>query len=379
MAGAESQDLLQTPLNDTHIAWGGRMVGFAGYAMPVQYKGIVDEHNHTRNAASLFDVSHMGQVAVKGADHDTTARALESLMPGDLVGLKPGEMRYTLLLNDAGGIEDDLIVTRPSEAGTDGTLLIVFNAGRKDHDVAIVRKALGDKLDIETYFDSKALLALQGPKATDVLSRYCDLPQKLSFMNAAAATIDGIDVYVSRAGYTGEDGFELSVAKEDAVKLAELLVSNDEVEPAGLGARDSLRLEAGLCLYGHDMDDQRDPISAGLIFAIGKGRRVEGGFPGAAKIQKLIADGVTEKRVGILFEGRMPVREGADIVDENGNPIGKVTSGTFGPTIGSPVAFAYVPKEKAKIGTELTAIVRGKPAKGKVTKLPFTPANYVRL
>lgn len=379
MAGAESQDLLQTPLHDTHIAWGGRMVGFAGYAMPVQYKGIVDEHNHTRNEASLFDVSHMGQVAVKGADHDTTARALESLMPGDLVGLKPGEMRYTLLLNDNGGIEDDLIVTRPSEAGTDGTLLIVFNAGRKDHDVSILREKLGDKLEIETFFDSKALLALQGPKAKDVLSRYCDLPQKLSFMNAAAATIDGIDVYVSRAGYTGEDGFELSVANENAAKLAELLVGNDEVEPAGLGARDSLRLEAGLCLYGHDMDDQRDPISAGLIFAIGKGRRVEGGFPGASKIQKLIADGVAEKRVGILFEGRMPVREGADIVDENGTPIGKVTSGTFGPTIGSPVAFAYVPAEKAKIGTELTAIVRGKPAKGTVTKLPFTPANYVRL
>lgn len=379
MAGADTSTLLQTPLHNTHLEWGGRMVSFAGYAMPVQYKGIVDEHNHTRNAASLFDVSHMGQVAVKGADHETAARALESLMPGDLVGLKPGEMRYTLLLNDKGGIEDDLIVTRPAEAGTDGTLLIVFNAGRKDHDVAILNAALGDKLAIETFFDSKALLALQGPTAAKVLSRYCDLPQKLSFMNAAAATIEGIDVYVSRAGYTGEDGFELSVANEEAEKLAKLLVSNEEVEPAGLGARDSLRLEAGLCLYGHDMDDQRDPISAGLIFAIGKARRAEGGFPGAAKIQALIADGVAEKRVGILFEGRMPVREGADIVDESGNPIGKVTSGTFGPTIGSPVAFAYVPAEKAKMGTELTAIVRGKPAKGTVTKLPFTPANYVRL
>ncbi|MGJ8529755.1 glycine cleavage system aminomethyltransferase GcvT [Maritalea sp.] len=378
MAGASTENLFTTPLNDTHIAWGGRMVGFAGYSMPVQYKGLIAEHEHTRSAASLFDVSHMGQVVVTGPDHETTARALETLMPGDLVGLKPGEMRYTLLLNDKGCIEDDLIVTRPGEEGTDGMLMIVFNAGRKDHDVAILRENLDPSLKIETFWD-KALVALQGPKAADVLARYCDLPSKLSFMNAAATTIEGMDVYVSRSGYTGEDGFELSVDANNAVKLAELLVSNDEVEPAGLGARDSLRLEAGLCLYGHDMDDQRDPISAGLIFAIGKGRRVEGGFPGASAIQKIIKDGAREKRSGIRFEGRMPVREGAEIVDADGNKIGVVTSGTFGPTIGAPVAFAYVPAELAKIGTELTATVRGKAVKGVVEKLPFTPANYVRL
>lgn len=378
MAGAQTENLQTTPLNDTHIGWGGRMVGFAGYSMPVQYKGVIAEHEQTRSSASLFDVSHMGQVIVTGPDHETTAQALESLMPGDLVGLNPGEMRYTLLLNDEGGIEDDLIVTRPGEEGTDGVLMIVFNAGRKDHDVAILREKLDPSLEIETFWD-KALMALQGPKAADVLARYCDLPSKLSFMNAAATTIEGMEVYVSRSGYTGEDGFELSVAADDAVKLAELLVGNDEVEPAGLGARDSLRLEAGLCLYGHDMDDKRDPISAGLIFAIGKGRRVEGGFPGASVIQKIIKDGATQKRAGIRFEGRMPVREGAEIVDADGNKIGVVTSGTFGPTIGAPVAFGYVPAELAKLGTELTAMVRGKPVKGTVEKLPFTPANYVRL
>lgn len=378
MASENQEDLLKTPLYDTHTGWGGRMVGFAGYAMPVQYKGVIAEHEQTRTAASLFDVSHMGQVVITGPDHETTARALETLMPGDLAGLKPGEMRYTLLLNDEGGIEDDLIVTRPGEAGTDGVLMIVFNAGRKDHDVAILRQNLDPNLKIETFWD-KALMALQGPKAGDVLARYCDLPSKLSFMNAAATTIEGMDVYVSRSGYTGEDGFELSVDAENAVKLAELLVSNDEVEPAGLGARDSLRLEAGLCLYGHDMDDKRDPISAGLIFAIGKGRRVEGGFAGAATVQKIIKDGATEKRVGIKFTGRLPVREGAQIVDDAGNQIGIVTSGTFGPTIGAPVAFAYVPAELAKLGTELTAMVRGKAVTGVVEKLPFTPANYVRL
>lgn len=378
MAAASTETLLNTPLYDTHVQWGGRMVGFAGYAMPVQYKGVIAEHEQTRTAASLFDVSHMGQVIVTGSDHETTARALETLMPGDLVGLNPGEMRYTLLLNDEGGIEDDLIVTRPAEDGTDGVLMIVFNAGRKDHDVAILRDKLDSSIKIETFWD-KALMALQGPKAADVLARYCDLPSKLSFMNAAATTIEGMDVYVSRSGYTGEDGFELSVSTDDAVKLAELLVSNDEVEPAGLGARDSLRLEAGLCLYGHDMDDKRDPISAGLIFAIGKGRRVEGGFAGASVVQKIIKDGASEKRVGVKFEGRLPVREGAEIVDENGAKIGVVTSGTFGPTIGAPVAFAYVPADKAALGTELTAMVRGKPVKGVVEKLPFTPANYVRL
>lgn len=378
MAAASTETLLNTPLYDTHVQWGGRMVGFAGYAMPVQYKGVIAEHEQTRTAASLFDVSHMGQVIVTGPDHETTARALETLMPGDLVGLNPGEMRYTLLLNDEGGIEDDLIVTRPAEDGTDGVLMIVFNAGRKDHDVAILRDKLDSSIKIETFWD-KALMALQGPKAAEVLARYCDLPSKLSFMNAAATTIEGMDVYVSRSGYTGEDGFELSVSADDAVKLAELLVSNDEVEPAGLGARDSLRLEAGLCLYGHDMDDKRDPISAGLIFAIGKGRRVEGGFAGAPVVQKIIKDGASEKRVGVKFEGRLPVREGAEIVDENGARIGVVTSGTFGPTIGAPVAFAYVPADKAALGTELTAMVRGKPVKGVVEKLPFTPANYVRL
>jgi len=372
------EDLKYTPLHDLHVSLGGRMVGFGGYSLPVQYKGIVAEHTHTRESASLFDVSHMGQVTVDGPDHATTIAALETLMPGDLLSLDPGEMRYTVLLNEQGGIEDDLIVTRPAaDQVPDGTMFIVVNAATKHHDLAVMEQALGDTLTF-TLHDERALIAIQGPKAADVLGRHSDCVNKLIFMQATPTKIGGIDCHVSRSGYTGEDGFEISVANDDATKLAELLLAEPELEPAGLGARDSLRLEAGLCLYGHDMDARIDPVTAGLLFAIGKRRRTEGGFAGAEKVLKILGDGATQKRIGIVFDGRMPVREGAELVDQNGQTIGRITSGGFSPTLQAPIAMGYVPKPMAEIGASITAIVRGKPVSGTITKMPFVPQNYVR-
>ncbi|VAW22697.1 Aminomethyltransferase (glycine cleavage system T protein) [hydrothermal vent metagenome] len=367
-----------TALYDLHLSQGGRMVDFAGYSLPVQFKGIVAEHNHTREHASVFDVSHMGQVSVTGPDFLTTAQALETLLPGAISTLKPGAMRYTVLLNDDGGIEDDLIVTRPGDAQLPaGTMLIVFNAARKYHDLALFENALGDKLKFELH-ENKSLLALQGPEAGAVLAQLCDAPEKLAFMQTTTCEIDGIECRISRAGYTGEDGFEISVGNQFAQKIAQKLYEDARVEPAGLGARDSLRLEAGLCLYGHDMNEHIDPISAGLLFAIGKKRRELGGFAGAERVLEILAEGPQTRRVGIIFEGRMPVREGAPIVDEEGHEIGHVTSGTFGPTIKAPIAMAYVPAEFAREGTKLTALVRNRPVVGTVSKMPFVPANYAR-
>ncbi len=372
---------IKTALFDLHSAQGGRLVDFAGYFLPVQFKGLIDEHNHTRNSASLFDVSHMGQVSVSGADFATASKALETLLPGNLQNLKPGGMRYTVLLNDAGGIEDDLIVTRSDEGGraqAQGICLsIVVNASRKNHDLQLFKTALGDKLKFELHED-RSLLALQGPLAAKILSSFTDAPFKLAFMQTTSSDISGIECQISRCGYTGEDGFEISVASSRATELAKILFSDERVLPAGLGARDSLRLEAGLCLYGHDMNDKIDPVSANIIFAVGKKRRETGGFTGADAVISVLKNGPKMLRVGILFDGRMPVREGADIVDEADKKIGSITSGTFSPTLGSPIAMGYVPASMSAPGTEIVAIVRGRKISGAISNMPFVPQNYAR-
>ena len=378
MADGPQTDLLKTALYDRHVALGGRMVEFSGYALPVQYAGIVAEHTHTRQAASLFDVSHMGQVVVTGPDHATTIAVLEYLTPADLSTLAPGEMRYTVLLNEQGGIEDDLIVTRPAAGqAPDGVMTMVVNAGRKHHDLDWLRRESRHDLDFHLR-DDVSLIALQGPRAAEVLARHAKAPETLGFMQSAPATIAGIPVTISRAGYTGEDGFEFSVANDKALELFDLFLSDPLVEPAGLGARDSLRLEAGLCLYGHDMTEKTDPVSANLLFSIGKRRRTEGGFIGAEAVLSRLSTGAAEKRVGIRFEGRQPVREGAELVDAAGTTIGRVTSGTFAPTAKAPVAMGYVPAGIAREGEAVTAMVRGKPIAGTIVKLPFVPQRYFR-
>ncbi len=378
MANEPETDLLKTALYERHVATGGRIVEFGGYALPVQYKGIVAEHTHTRESASLFDVSHMGQVVVTGPDHDATIAALETLTPADLAALAPGEMRYTVLLNDQGGIEDDLIITRPAQGQEpDGVMYLVVNAARKHHDIALMTAGAPKDVSFDLIED-KALIALQGPKAAEVLAEHSDGVETLGLKNAGPTTIEGIDVNVSRSGYTGEDGFELSVADADAARLFDLLNADPRVEPAGLGARDSLRLEAGLCLYGHDMNDTIDPVTASLIFAVGKRRRAEGGFVGADAVLARIADRPAQKRVGIRFEGRQPVREGAELVDETGAIIGRVTSGTFAPTAQASIAMGYVPAAIAREGEAVTAMVRGKPIAGTIAKMPFVPQRYFR-
>ncbi|MCF6325720.1 MAG: glycine cleavage system aminomethyltransferase GcvT [Devosiaceae bacterium] len=372
---------IKTALFDLHTAQGGRMVDFAGYFLPVQFKGLIDEHNHTRNSASLFDVSHMGQVSVSGADFATASMALETLLPGNLQNLKPGGMRYTVLLNDAGGIEDDLIVTRSDEGGraqAQGICLsIVVNAARKTHDMELFKAALGDRLEFELHED-KSLLALQGPLAAKILANFTDAPHKLAFMQTTSSEIGSIECQISRCGYTGEDGFEISVANSSAAELAKTLYGDERVLPAGLGARDSLRLEAGLCLYGHDMNDEIDPVSANIIFAVGKKRRETGGFTGADAVISALKNGPKMLRVGVVFDGRMPVREGADIVDEADNKIGSITSGTFSPSLGSPIAMGYVPASMSESGTAITAIVRGRKISGTVSDMPFVKQNYAR-
>lgn len=378
MAAGAQTDLLKTALYDRHIAAGGRMVEFGGYALPVQYAGIVAEHNHTREAASLFDVSHMGQVVITGPDHDTTIAALEALTPADLRSLAPGQMRYTVLLNEEGGIEDDLIITRPAQGQEPGGVMyMVVNAARKHHDLDFIRA----KAPADVAFDLRddvSLIALQGPRAAEVLAIHSGITETLGFMQAGPTLIGDIAVNVSRSGYTGEDGFELSVANEDAPALFDLLMADPLVEPAGLGARDSLRLEAGLCLYGHDMTDTVDPVSASLLFAIGKRRRTEGGFTGSDAVLARLANGTREKRVGIRFEGRQPVREGAELVDAGGTVIGRITSGTFAPTAQASIAMGYVPADIAKEGAPVTAMVRGKPISGTIAKMPFVPQRYYR-
>ena len=369
-----TQALARTPLYNLHVELGARMVPFAGYEMPVQYPtGVLKEHAHTRTQAGLFDVSHMGQVRLSGLG---AAAALESLMPVDIVDLPANMQRYAMFTNEHGGILDDLMV---SNAGDH--LFVVVNAACKQQDVAHLRRHIGNRCNVEELAD-RALLALQGPAAGSVMERLVPESAKMIFMNTAKVTLIGVECFISRSGYTGEDGFEISVPNEKAEELARLLLAQPEVAPIGLGARDSLRLEAGLCLYGHDMDTGTTPVEASLGWALSKARRADGvragGYPGAEIIMRQLAEGVARKRVGLLVRDRMPVREGAELVNSDGRTIGKVTSGGFGPTIGGPVAMGYVETAHSAVGTALQAIVRGKPVPVEIVKTPFTPQRYYR-
>jgi aminomethyltransferase len=358
--------LLKTPLHDLHVSLGGRLVPFAGYALPVQYPaGIMAEHLWTRESAGLFDVSHMGQLTVEGAGVDTM---LEALMPGDFIGLKQDRIRYSLLLNDSGGILDDLMVTRRAD-----DFLLIVNGAVKHEDMAHM-KAHGLPL---IYHDDRALLALQGPKAVDALVRILPDVAALKFMQATRLGWLGLDIWISRSGYTGEDGFELSVPASGAAAFAQLLLNQPEVKPIGLGARDSLRLEAGLPLYGHDATPETNPIEADLAFAISKRRKAEGGFPGATKILDQLLNGASTKRVGLRVDGRLPAREGAEIYAGDVK-IGVVTSGGFAPTLGHPIAMGYISSAYAADGTALEIDVRGKRIAATVTPMPFVPHRYIR-
>ena len=375
---AAAESLLETPLHGEHAAAGARLVPFAGYAMPVQYAtGILSEHLWTREHAGLFDVSHMGQAALIGPDHATTARALETLVPADILNLKPGRQRYTQLLDDNGGIRDDLMVTRPANPLQDGELILVVNAATKEADYAHMAARLPAGVELRR-FDDRALLALQGPQAEAVLGGQAPDIASLAFMQAAETMIGGIPAHVSRSGYTGEDGFEISVPASRAAELWRLLMTDEQARPIGLGARDSLRLEAGLCLYGHDIDTTTSPVEAGLTWSIQKRRREEGGFPGAARIQRELRDGPARQRVGLKPEGRAPAREGTVVATPDGREVGAVTSGGFGPSVNGPVAMGYVAREFATPGTKLHLVVRGKPLPAQVVPMPFAPHRYKR-
>ena len=368
---------LRTPLYDAHVALGARMVPFAGYDMPVQYPaGILAEHTWTREHAGLFDVSHMGQAFLVGPDHATTAAALEALIPAAIVELAPGRQRYSQLTDADGGILDDLMVSRPTDA-PDGTLFLVVNAACKDADYAHIAAALPANVSLRPL-DDRALLALQGPEAEAVMVALGAPVAAMKFMDTAPVTVAGLDVHVSRSGYTGEDGFEVSVAAADAPRLWDSLLADPRVKPIGLGARDSLRLEGGLCLYGHDIDTTTSPVEGALEWSIQKRRRVEGGFPGAARVQAELANGPVRRRVGLTFDGRQPAREGAEIATKDGRIVGRVTSGGFGPTLQAPVAMGLVETAFAAPGTELDVLVRGKALPARVATLPFVPAGFRR-
>ncbi len=367
-------DLRQTPLHSLHVRLGARMVPFAGYDMPVQYPlGVMKEHLHTREHAGLFDVSHMGQVELHGPD---AAAALESLCPQDFIGLAPGKQRYGFFTNEAGGILDDLMVFN---AGTH--LHVVVNAGCRDADIAHLRKHLSQRCEIRVR-DDLALIALQGPKAVAVLANSAQQVSALTFMTGGNFTLFGIPCQVTRSGYTGEDGCELSLPAAQIEHFCTQLLKNPDVQMIGLGARDSLRLEAGLCLYGHDIDTTTTPSEAALNWAMQKVRKPggarAGGYPGAAIIEQHLIDGAPRTRVGIAPQGKAPVREGAEIVDASGKQVGIVTSGGFGPSANAPVAMGYVNAQNCAAGTELSAIVRDKPVSVKVVALPFAPHRYFR-
>jgi aminomethyltransferase len=357
------------PLDQWHRARGARMVEFAGYAMPIQYEGIMAEHKWTREQAGLFDVSHMGQVIVAGAEAE---KGLEALLPADLAILKDSKPKYSLLLTEEGGIIDDLMVTRRGDH-----FYLVVNGATKDGDIAHMESRLprGAVLD---HMKEQALLALQGPKAVEVMARLVPGVEELTFMTAGAFTIAGVPAWISRSGYTGEDGVEISVPANAVEAIATLIAEQPEVKPIGLGARDSLRLEAGLPLYGHDLDFSTTPVEADLVFALSKRRREEGGFPGWARIARELADGPIRKRVGLAVEGRQPVREGALVVDGEGNEVGKVTSGGFSPSTEAPIAMAYVPAGSAVEGAHVTLAQRGKLYPAKVVPMPFVPHRYHR-
>ena len=358
------------PLDAWHRARGARMVEFAGYAMPVQYQGVLAEHLHCRAQAVLFDVSHMGQATLSGA---TAAAALERLVPGDMLGLKPGRQRYTLLTNDAGGIFDDLMV---ANLGGD-KLFLVVNASRKEIDFAHIAANLPSSVPLHPHED-RALLALQGPAAAEVMRRICAEAAQLPFMGVATVTLAGVSCLVSRSGYTGEDGFEISVPADAAKVVAQRIVDQPEVVPAGLGARDSLRLEAGLCLYGNDIDELTSPIEADLAWVIGKRRRTAWDFPGAMAIRDQLEHGTTRRRVGIRPDGRAPARALTEIVADDGTEAGTITSGGFSPTLSAPIAMGYVRKDLTSDGTALHLMVRGKPLPARVVPTPFVPHRYAR-
>ena len=368
--------LATTPLHALHLARGARMVPFAGYEMPVQYEGIIAEHLHTRAAAGLFDVSHMGQAFLTGPDHDTTARALEALVGVDLVNLGPGRQRYTQLLNEEGGIIDDLMVTRSADPDEDGVLMLVVNAARKAVDYDHLEPALPPNVKL-LRAEHRALIALQGPSAAAVLARHAPDTATMAFMSASSTRFDGIECHVSRSGYTGEDGYEISVKAIRVRAIAERLLAHPEVRLIGLGARDSLRLEAGLCLYGHDIDASTSPVEAGLAWSIGKRRRREGGFPGASRILDELQRGPDRLRVGLEMDGRIPAREGAQILVE-GAAIGKVTSGGFGPSVGRPIAMGYVDRRFMTPGTAVIVPVRGKELPARIVPMPSVPHRYYR-
>jgi aminomethyltransferase len=373
-----SENLHRTVLYDQHVQQAAKIVPFAGYEMPVQYPtGVLTEHNWTREHAGLFDVSHMGQCAIIGPDFDTACAALEKIVPADLRSLQPGQQRYSQLLNEAGGILDDLMITRSTWKGMEGGFYVVVNAGRKVGDYAHLLSNLPDVVELKIW-DHLSLLALQGPQAETVLSALGRNAGDIAFMHSAKLSLGGIECHVSRSGYTGEDGFEISLRNEDAAKLWNLLLANEVVKPIGLGARDSLRLEAGLCLYGHDIDETTSPNEAGLMWSIAKRRREEGGFMGATRVQSEIKNGVKRQRVGIKPDGRAPAREGTVIQSIAGRDIGKITSGGFGPTVNGPVAMGYVEADHAVVGTPLLLMVRDKALPASIVKLPFVPNRFKR-
>jgi len=381
MLATDHSPLKQTPLHALHLARGAKMVPFAGYDMPVQYAaGVLKEHLHTRGQAGLFDVSHMGQLALKPKSGKVAdaALALEKLVPQDILGIAPGRQRYAQFTNDDGGLLDDLMV-----ANFGDHLFLVVNAACKTEDEAHLRAHLSDSCEIISLAD-RALIALQGPKAESALAKFCADVGSMKFMDAGPRRVSDIDCFVSRSGYTGEDGFEISMPADKAVALVAALLDNPEVLPIGLGARDSLRLEAGLCLYGHDIDTTTTPVEGALEWSMQKVRRSggarAGGFPGADNVLAQFAQGASRRRVGLKPDGRAPVREGAALFADAGSsePIGKVTSGGFGPSLNAPVAMGYLPTALSAIGTTVFAEVRGQRLPLKVAATPFVPNTYKR-
>ncbi|MGI9379075.1 MAG: glycine cleavage system aminomethyltransferase GcvT [Methyloligellaceae bacterium] len=374
-----SGPLSQTPLNTLHHELSARMVPFAGYEMPVHYEeGILFEHNFTRTASGLFDVSHMGQYYLSGPDHETVAAAIERIVPGEVKALGRGRMRYTVLLNESGGIIDDLMITRPKDESEAGKLEIVVNAARKDVDIAYLRDRLPKSIDVVSS-SRTGLLALQGPKAASVLQEWCPGVEIQNFMSMTTATFEGRACQISRAGYTGEDGFEISAEADAAEAIARVLIDHEDVMPVGLGARDSLRLEAGLCLYGHDIDEDTSPVEADLAWIIGKRRRQEKDFLGADRILEEFENGPRRKRVGIVLEGRSIAREGAEILASGGErEIGKVTSGGFSPSTEQSIAMGYVESAHANVGDKLQVKVRNRTIDASIIELPFFPHRFYR-
>ena len=378
---AELGPLEKTPLDAVHRALGAKMVPFAGYDMPVQYPtGVLAEHLSLIENAGLVDVSHMGQCFLVPEDgrFETAAAALEALVPADVLSLRPGQQRYSQFTDAGGGILDDLMITRLGHAGHEHWIYLVVNAARKAADYDHLRAHLPAGV-APRIADTLALVAVQGPKAVASVAAHAPALADLAFMSSLDLPIGGIWAHASRTGYTGEDGLEISVKAADAGALVDLLLKDPTIRPIGLGARDSLRLEAGLCLYGHDIDTTTSPIEAGLAWSIQKRRRLEGGFPGAARVQRELAEGPSRLRVGLLPEGRAPAREGTAIVDPaTGSTVGSVTSGGFGPTLGGPLAMGYVPKALSAPGTVVHLMVRGKALPARVVALPFVPNRYVR-